>query len=85
MNTNLRVRKSFAKSKEAVEKPHLIDLQRISYEKFLQLNVDPDEREDSGLQTIFRSRISTESVPSSLCVTHSESRNIRLKSALTGV
>ena len=55
MNTNLRVRKSFAKSKEAVEKPHLIDLQRISYEKFLQLNIEPDERKDSGLQTIFKS------------------------------
>ena len=30
-------------------------MQRISYEKFLQMNCDPDEREDYGLQAILKS------------------------------
>lgn len=55
MQTIRRVRKSFAKSKTIVEKPHLIEMQRLSYEKLLQMDVDPDAREDSGLQVIFKS------------------------------
>ncbi|MEN8142321.1 MAG: DNA-directed RNA polymerase subunit beta, partial [Thermodesulfobacteriota bacterium] len=55
MNTIRRVRKSFAKSKEIVKKPHLIEMQRLSYEKFLQYGKAPEEREDSGLQAIFKS------------------------------
>lgn len=50
-----KVRKSFAKIGEIVEKPHLIEMQRLSYEKFLQKEVDPDERGDMGLQAIFKS------------------------------
>ncbi len=49
-----RVRKNFAKSPSIMEPPHLISMQRISYEKFLQIDVDPSEREDSGLQAIFK-------------------------------
>lgn len=48
-----RVRKNFAKAASIVEPPHLISMQRISYEKFLQIDVDPSERESSGLQAIF--------------------------------
>jgi len=55
MKANKRVRKSFAKIGEVIEKPHLIEMQRLSYEKFLQLGVDPDERDDSGLQGIYKS------------------------------
>ncbi|MBU0479790.1 MAG: DNA-directed RNA polymerase subunit beta [Proteobacteria bacterium] len=55
MNVTRRVRKSFAKSKEIVEKPHLIEMQRLSYEKFLQFETPPDQRIDEGLQTIFKS------------------------------
>jgi DNA-directed RNA polymerase subunit beta len=55
MKANKRVRKSFAKIGEVIEKPHLIEMQRLSYEKFLQLGVDPDEREDAGLQGIYKS------------------------------
>ncbi len=47
------VRKNFAKSASIIEPPHLISMQRISYEKFLQMDVDPAERESSGLQAIF--------------------------------
>ncbi len=49
-----RVRKSFAKIGEAIEKPHLIEMQQLSYEKFLQIDVDPDDRADIGLQGIFK-------------------------------
>ncbi len=49
-----RVRKSFAKIGEIIEKPHLIEMQKLSYDKFLQIDVDPDEREDIGLQGIFK-------------------------------
>ncbi|MCK5071338.1 MAG: DNA-directed RNA polymerase subunit beta, partial [Desulfocapsa sp.] len=49
-----RVRKNFAKSPSIMEPPHLISMQRISYEKFLQIDVEPSEREDFGLQAIFK-------------------------------
>ena len=49
-----RVRKSFAKVGEAIEKPHLIEMQQLSYDKFLQKDKDPDERGDHGLQGIFK-------------------------------
>ncbi len=49
-----RVRKSFAKTRQIVEPPHLISMQRHSYERFLQRGVDPDAREDFGLQAIFK-------------------------------
>ncbi len=55
MGTMNRVRKNFAKTTSIVEIPHLIEMQRLSYEKFLQLNVAPDKREDIGLQGIFKS------------------------------
>ena len=55
MQTIKRVRKSFAKTKSIVDIPHLIEMQRLSYEKFLQMDTEPDQRSDSGLQGIFKS------------------------------
>ncbi|MDA8165706.1 MAG: DNA-directed RNA polymerase subunit beta [Desulfobacteraceae bacterium] len=55
MKTIEKVRKSFAKTKKVIEKPHLIEMQRLSFERFLQADVDPDDREDIGLQGIFKS------------------------------
>ncbi|MEA2083185.1 MAG: DNA-directed RNA polymerase subunit beta [Thermodesulfobacteriota bacterium] len=55
MKTTKRVRKSFAKSKKIVDIPHLIEMQRLSYEKFLQRLKDPDQRDDAGLEGIYRS------------------------------
>ena len=52
---NYFLRKSFAKIKPLVGLPNLIDIQRKSYEKFLQFTVDPDRREDIGLQGVFKS------------------------------
>ena len=49
-----RVRKSFAKTRQIVEPPHLISMQRHSYECFLQRDIDPDARENFGLQAIFK-------------------------------
>ncbi len=49
-----RVRKNFASAPTIMEPPHLISMQRISYDKFLQIDVAPNEREDSGLQAIFK-------------------------------
>ncbi len=49
-----RVRKQFASASRILEPPHLISMQRISYEQFLQINADPDAREDIGLQAILK-------------------------------
>ena len=50
---NFRMRKSFAKIHSLIDIPNLIDIQKRSYDKFLQLGVDPMQREDSGLQAVF--------------------------------
>ena len=52
---DLRVRKSFSRLHRVVEVPDLIHVQRQSYEKFLQRDVPPDQREPVGLQAIFSS------------------------------
>ncbi len=49
-----RVRKNFATAETILEPPHLISMQRLSYEKFLQMDRDPDDREDYGLQAILK-------------------------------
>jgi DNA-directed RNA polymerase subunit beta len=55
MQTNFRVRQSFGKISKIIEIPNLIDIQKKSYEKFLQSDVPAHEREDIGLQGVFRS------------------------------
>jgi DNA-directed RNA polymerase subunit beta len=50
-----RIRKNFGKIKEIVEIPDLIGMQRESFQRFLQMNVPPEKREDIGLQAVFRS------------------------------
>ena len=49
------VRKSFGKISKVIDIPNLIDMQRDSYERFLQRDVPPEERQDVGLQGAFRS------------------------------
>lgn len=51
----LRLRKSFAKYQSMVEIPNLIEVQKRSYDQFLQADVDPDRRADVGLHGVFRS------------------------------
>ena len=50
-----RVRKSFGKNKKIVDIPNLIQMQKESYELFLQRDIPPDARSDRGLQEVFRS------------------------------
>ena len=50
-----RIRKSFGKIPEAIEMPNLIEVQRASYEHFLQMNVPQAERTEDGLDGVFRS------------------------------
>jgi len=49
-----RYRKNFSKIKEVLEISNLIEVQKRSYEKFLQANVDPENREPIGLQGVFK-------------------------------
>ncbi|RMH56182.1 MAG: DNA-directed RNA polymerase subunit beta [Candidatus Hydrogenedentota bacterium] len=49
-----RERISFAKLEPSVELPDLVEVQRRSYDWFLQLDVDPDKRKDQGLESVFR-------------------------------
>jgi len=50
-----RIRKNFGGKTKVVEIPDLIGMQRDSYNRFLQKNVSPDKRVDSGLQADFHS------------------------------
>jgi len=50
-----RIRKSFGHIKSIVEIPDLIGMQRDSYNRFLQMDVLPENRKDSGLQSVFNS------------------------------
>src|SRR6195952_5481876 len=50
-----RVRHSFGRIPEVAPMPNLIDVQRSSYEAFLQMNVPPDSRTQTGLQEVFKS------------------------------
>lgn len=54
MNSH-RIRKDYSSIKKIITIPNLIDIQKKSYEQFLQSNVPPEEREDMGLQGVFKS------------------------------
>ncbi len=48
-------RHDFSKIKTAVRIPNLIEIQRESYNRFLQMDLLPEERQNTGLQAVFRS------------------------------
>ena len=50
-----RIRKSFGRIPEAIEMPNLIEVQRESYEHFLQMHTSADKRTDDGLGGVFKS------------------------------
>jgi DNA-directed RNA polymerase subunit beta len=52
---NIRFRKHFGRIENIIDIPNLIDMQRQSYERFLQKEVDPEKRENIGLQGVFKS------------------------------
>ncbi|MBI3185068.1 MAG: DNA-directed RNA polymerase subunit beta [Myxococcales bacterium] len=55
VQNNFRVRKTFGRISKVIEIPNLINIQKQSYEKFLQADVPPEKREDIGLQGVFKS------------------------------
>src|SRR6059036_2067842 len=55
IQNNFRIRKNFAKIQKIIDIPNLIDIQKHSYDKFLQFDKAPERREDSGLQGVFKS------------------------------
>jgi hypothetical protein len=50
-----RVRKFFGKIREVAEMPNLIEVQKASYDQFLQLENPKGDRNDDGLQAVFKS------------------------------
>ncbi len=54
-NRALRSRLDFSKIPTSIQIPNLIEVQRRSYERFLQMDKLPSEREDNGLQSVFTS------------------------------
>jgi DNA-directed RNA polymerase subunit beta len=55
VTSNLRLRRSFGKIKKIIDIPNLIEIQKRSYEEFLQAGVASDQRTDTGLQAVFKS------------------------------
>src|SRR5882762_284264 len=55
IQNNFRIRKNFAKIQKIIDIPNLIDIQKHSYDKFLQFDKAPEQREDTGLQGVFKS------------------------------
>jgi DNA-directed RNA polymerase subunit beta len=58
-NTNQHVRErqrlDFAKIQGSIQIPNLIEVQMKSYQRFLQMDLLPSERDDAGLQSVFTS------------------------------
>ncbi len=54
-NGRERLRVDFSKITTTIDIPNLIEVQRKSYERFLQMDRLPAEREDTGLQSVFTS------------------------------
>ncbi len=52
---NYKLRRTFSKTQREVEIANLIEIQNTSYEMFLQNHLDPMERDDVGLQAVFKS------------------------------
>jgi DNA-directed RNA polymerase subunit beta len=52
---NLRFRRSFGRIKKIIDLPYLIEIQKNSYDQFLQREVPPAQRQNFGLQEVFKS------------------------------
>ena len=50
-----KIRKSFGKIPLVTSLPNLIEVQKRSFDNFLQLKIKPEERENSGLHAVFKS------------------------------
>src|SRR5499425_1175494 len=54
-NGQKRIRKTFGRIPEVAPMPNLIEVQRSSYDHFLQMGVIPEQRGNVGLQEVFKS------------------------------
>ena len=54
-NNGRMQRKSFGRIPDIIDLPNLIEIQQESYGRFLQLDKNPEERDDIGLESVFRS------------------------------
>jgi DNA-directed RNA polymerase subunit beta len=54
-NAYRRVRRYFGHIREVAPMPNLIEVQKSSYDQFLQINVSPEKRQMMGLQDVFSS------------------------------
>ena len=52
---NVRLRRNFGRIKKIIDLPYLIEIQKKSYDLFLQRDVPEDQRKDTGLQAVFKS------------------------------
>jgi len=52
---NFRYRSSYAKTRTVLEVQNLIEIQKRSYDVFLHPETPPDQRDDTGLQAVFKS------------------------------
>ncbi len=52
---NLRFRRSFGRIKKIIDLPYLIEIQKNSYDQFLQREVPQAQRQNFGLQEVFKS------------------------------
>ena len=50
-----KIRKSFGKIPLVTSLPNLVEVQKRSYDNFLQLKVDPEKRDNLGLHAVFKS------------------------------
>jgi DNA-directed RNA polymerase subunit beta len=50
-----RIRKSFGRIPEVAPMPNLIEVQKSSYDHFLQMGVAPEDRQSLGIQEVFKS------------------------------
>ncbi|MBK6692033.1 MAG: DNA-directed RNA polymerase subunit beta [Myxococcales bacterium] len=55
IQSNFRIRKTLGGVRRVIEVPNLIDIQKTSYDKFLQATIPSEERQEIGLQAVFRS------------------------------
>ena len=55
LDSRRRVRRSFGQLAEVTPMPNLIDVQRSSYDTFLQMGISRADREEHGLQETFNS------------------------------
>ncbi|GBE14695.1 DNA-directed RNA polymerase subunit beta [bacterium BMS3Abin14] len=52
--TRFSLRRDYSRLPSIISMPNLIEVQKESYEKFLQMDIPPDQREEVGLQAVFK-------------------------------